>query len=76
MLPAAVNASTAYTKPLGVHPFHTAGAYGIAHGQLSGLAGLTPAVAAYDPKTLLNATKFKVLPSANVLKQEHRFAPY
>lgn len=76
VLPSAAGISTAYTKPLGVHPLHTAGAYGIAAGQFSGLTSLAPAATVYDPKTLLNATKFKVLPSANMLKQEHRFAPY
>lgn len=67
---AAAVVSAAYTKPLSVNPFSSAaGAYGLTANPLAGLALI-------DPKTVLNATKYKVLPSSAVLKQEHRFAPY
>lgn len=65
--------SSSLTKPLSVYPYNTGAMYGLT---ANPMAGLTAGFAAYDPKALLNASKLKVLPTAGVIKQDHRFAPY
>lgn len=86
-LPAApATVTSAYTKPLSVNPFSSlsaatgTAAYGLMSNPLAALGPIAPSAAnltaAYDPKALINAAKFKVLPTNGLYKQEHRFAPY
>lgn len=88
MLPTAASAANTITKPLSINPYGSitpptgAATYGLMSNPLATatLGPFAPSAAtlaaAYDPKTLINAAKFKVLPTAGMYKQEHRFAPY